>query len=638
MIIKILFSAIIFSFCLWGIGDIIRNYSASKTVLSVNRTKFSVESFLREYTQEKNRIRNIGSKPLSEKEMKKLHVDQLVLDKMINDAVLEQAFNKFNIIIPKKTIAAVIHSMPQFQDHGTFNSRLYETAMRRSGISEAGFLAQIRDNLARTQLLQPLVSGYKIPEMIKDILEKDFVNQKTVLLAKMKVSDVKLDKKLTEADYKDFYESNSEKYKVKETRNCSIFVGDFTKLAESLDVSQEEVDKYFEENKSLYEPKETRNFERFAFETKEDADKAWNMINRGTSTQEIIKNFTPDMEEIENQDKSDFPKEIGDVLFGLKESKSSPVYAIGDKFYIYKVSKINRAKARSEKDIKAEIAKELKEERMNTPEFCAKVKEMKDKIDDGFGSGKSVETMVKETGMKQVDLTDLQKDSDAKLAEIASDEETRHELMEAIFSTDENQASQIIDSRASDTLSFVVFTRKVVPAQIPAYEKIKETVKDDCINEMKNEVAISQIDGIMKNSEGAAKEVSKMKGSKKFKISKKDIMTFEKTHSAEVKRILEDIPNPNVMMNILSAIKVGEATYFKATEGEYYVVAIEDMSQTQTADAEFSKALSNYIDSASANDIIPLSMNAFKKDTKIKIEHKLIEEITKTNDEEEQNY
>ncbi|MDR3030977.1 MAG: SurA N-terminal domain-containing protein [Holosporales bacterium] len=638
IIIKILFGTIIFSFCLWGIGDIIRNYSASKSVFSVENAKVSVETFTRQYNQEKQRIRNIGSKPLSDEEMRKLNISKIVLDKMIQDTVLEQAFNKLNIIVSKQSVLFVIQSMPEFQNNGVFDETLYATAIKRAGISEAGFLAQIRESLARTQFLHPIAVGYKLPNIIKNIIEKDFEANRTVLIAKIKPFDISLEKTPSSEELKEYFANNTGKYKKQETRDCAILVVDYKNLCSEIIVSQEEINNYYEENKAAYAPKEYRDFERFVFENREDADKAWNMLNKGMASRNIAKKFTPKIEIIRKIEKSDFPLEIGQELFNLKLSKTSAVYPIGDKFYIYRVANIDKSKAKSELEIKKEIALSLQNEKMNTPEFYSKIKSMKNKIDDGFGSGKSIETIAKETGMKIVELKDFKKSHDNKeLVNVIKDEDTRTEIIDSIFSTEENQASQTIDSRETDTMSYVVYTRKIYPEKVPDYEQIAETVKKDFILDEKNQKAIEQIDLINKKGANAAAEVSKLTGVKSFRLSKKSFLLHEKNHSKEAERILKEIPNPGTVLNILSSIKNGHSIYFKIENGDYIVIAVKNIEQASNRDPEFSKMVSNYIDSNMANDIIPIVLNTLKKQMKIKVDNKLIEEITKTSDDAENN-
>lgn len=634
LIIKILFAAIIFSFCLWGVGDIIRNYSASKTIFSVENTKISVDQFLREYSQEKQRIRNIGSKPLSDKEMEKLDIKNLVLNKLVNEVVLDQMYNKLGIIVPNKTLIEIVHSLPEFRNKdGIFDERIYEVAIRRSGISEQGFLNQIRNNVARNQLLHPVIAGYKLPKFIEECVAREFEGKNTILLSKINLNSVQFNKEVTKSELKQYYENNKQKYQRPETRDISILIIDYRDLAESIAIDENDVEKYYAENKNSYNPKEKRDFERFIFDSKEDADKAWNMMNNGAKSVDIIKKLTPDMENVKGIAVSDLPSEIAKELFNLKLMKTSEVYNISGKYYIYRSTKIYQEKGKSKKETKDQIRQELRNEKMNSPEFYSKIKEMKNKIDDGFGSGKSIEEISKETGMKIVNISELEKDfENSKLNDIIKDEDTRTEVINEIFSTDENQVTQTIDSKEIDTLSYAVLIKKIKPASIPEFEEITEKVKNDFVLEKKDKSTLNKIGEIME-AKNPIQDLKKSFSIKNFKFSKKDLLLSQKINNSEVNRILQEIPNPNVVLNIISNLKSGEVNYFKLSENEYIVVGIEKIEKSSSASSDFAKVISTYLANSTAADVLPISLIAFKNNLKINIDQKLVDEMTKKEDE-----
>lgn len=634
LIIKILFAAIIFSFCLWGVGDIIRNYSASKTIFSVENTKLSVDQFLREYSQEKQRIRNIGSKPLSDKEMEKLDIKNLVLNKLVNDIVLEQMYNKLGIIVPKRTLIEIVHSLPEFRNKdGNFDERVYEIAIRRSGISEQGFLNQIRNNVARNQLLHPIIAGYKLPKFIEECVAKEFENRNTVLLSKVDLDSVEFNKDITESELKQYYENNKQKYQRPETRDISVLIIDYRNLAKSINIDENSVEKYYIENKDSYRPKEKRNFERFIFDSKEDADKAWTMMNRGAKSSEVIKKLTPDMENVKGIAKSDLPSEIAKELFNLKLTKTSEVYSINGKYYIYRLTKVFQEKGKSEKEIKDQIREELRSEKMNSPEFYSKIKEMKNKIDDGFGSGKTIEEISRETGMKVINISDLEKNfENSKLNDIIKDEDTRTDVINEIFSTEENQVTQTIDSKETDTLSYAILIRKIIPASIPEFKKIIEKVRFDFILEKKDKSTLNKIGEIIE-SENPIQEFKKAFPIKNFRFSKKDLLLSQKINNSEVNSILREIPNPNAVLNIISSMKSGEVNYFKLSDKEYIIVGIEKIEKASVSSSDFAKVTSTYLSNSTASDVLPVSLIAFKNNLKIKIDRKLVDEMTKKEDE-----
>ena len=77
---KILFTAIILSFGLWGVGDIIRHVSETKTAISVGKYKISAEQLDREYSQMKQNIKTMGAKPLTEEDFNSLNGKEIILN------------------------------------------------------------------------------------------------------------------------------------------------------------------------------------------------------------------------------------------------------------------------------------------------------------------------------------------------------------------------------------------------------------------------------------------------------------------------------------------------------------------------------------------------------------------------------
>lgn len=633
-VIKILFAAIILSFCLWGVGDIIKNYASSKAVFTVERERFTVDQFLREYSQEKQRIRNIGSKPLSDAELERLNIKGLVLDKLVNSAVLEQIYGKLGIVIPKKTLINVVHSLPQFQRDGMFNSRMYEMTIRRSGMSEQGFLQGVRDNLARTQLLHPIVAGYKIPTIVKDIIAKDFESKYTVLVSKVDLNSIACNSDVGDAELRQYYDNNPDRYKKTETRDVSILLVDYSKLAKGLVVDEAEVDAIYNNNKESYKSAETRDFERFTFEDRRDANKAWELLNRGTPTRDVIKKLTPDMEEVREAKQSDFPEKVGKDLFSLKKGNASDVYELNGRFYIYRLMNVTSNKGRSVAEIKSEIRDELRSDMLNSPEFYLKIKDMKNKIDDGFGSGKSIDVIAQETGMQIRKLSGLKLNEDRKdLTEIIPDADTRSEVLAHIFKTDAGQASQTIDSHETDTLSYVVVVDNVQPSVVPEFDTIKDQVKRDYILEKMDESLVKDLNEITEDSKTAISQIKKKFKVNSFKFSKKDILTQQTSVNPEVSRILKLIPNPNFVLHIMSNLKNGGVEYHKISDTEYLVCGIASIDKSQQVSKDSFDVVSQYIDSGTANDVVSSTLEAFKKTMKIKIDSKLVDEVTKTSDE-----
>ncbi|MDR0630792.1 MAG: SurA N-terminal domain-containing protein [Holosporales bacterium] len=615
--IKIIFGAIIVSFCLWGVGDIVRNYSASRPVITVKSSKISVESFIREYNQEKQRIRNSINSSISDNDIKKFNIAGTIIENMTQRLVFREALKKLGITVSNKTVLEFIQSVPEFQKDGYFDVEIYESLLRKAGISEATFANQTRESVERIQLFHPIVIGYKIPKFIRRQIAEEFESQHTLFISKIKISDMKFDETPTKKDLKEYFNANKEKYKLPEIRNIAILIIDYKKFLSDFKVNENDVDRVYKESKNSYRKAETRDFERFAFDRKEDADKAWVLINKDISAKKIEKKFALKVEIVQDIYASDFPKDIGKHFFELKLNESSSVLHIGEKYYIYRVVRINSPKQLSESEIKTKIREEMQSEQVNSPEFFKKIKEVKNNIDDWLGAGKSINDIVKkEKGLELIELKGSLKNMDEKLTKITKDQDAIKELKEAIFSTEEQQASQNIDSK--ENRSFVVYINKIEKSHTQPFEKIYDKVEKDFIFSNQSKEAEDKVYAIMNNGATAVDEVIKMKEVKQVKISKKDLIM---NHN-KLEGILKEIPFDTIMRAL--SIKNGEVTQFK-NANEYVIIGKKATEKAENLTEKFINVISNYIDQESEKDIMSIMPIVFKKWFSANINKKLID-------------
>jgi sortase (surface protein transpeptidase) len=251
------------------------------------------------------------------------------------------------------------------------------------------------------------------------------------------------------------------------------------------------------------------------------------------------------------------------------------------------------------------------------------------KVDDGFGSGKSIDVLAKETGLSAVELRGLKKgNDDAKLTELVPNKEVRDRILESAFSTDKDQASQNIDSDEDD-VSYVVYVRDIEQSSVPPFEKIIANVRGDYIFDKKDKMASEKAVSIVNHGTAAAEEVMKLKGGRRFKLSKKDVILREKVRSSAVEAIVREVPNLNAVMHALSFLRKGEAIQFKLDEkkDEYVVISIEDIEKNEASTSEFGETMDKFIAQGAAGDIVEIAMQAFREPLSVDVDHELIDKV-----------
>lgn len=623
---KILFSAIILSFGLWGVGDIIRHVSETKTAVSVGKYKISAEQLDREYSQMKQNIKTMGAKPLTEEEFNKMNGKEIILNNIIDKAVETETIRQLGIIVPRKSLANIIYSLPEFQTNGVFDEKLYVSLLRQSGMSESGLLLQIKNSISRNQLFHPIISGYKVPDFIRNKLGAVYESSKTVYLSIFDVNDVQNVKEPNDDILKQYYENNKTKYKQPETRSIALLKVDYTKFIEEIKITEQEIDDYYNNNKEAFKGIETRDFERFEFSTKEEANNAHSKLAQDSSDR-VKEKLVANGQLLKEMKKEEFPNDVSKDIFSLKEGNISSVYSIGGKYYIYLLTKINAPIEKDMSEIRKEIKSIIQNERVNTPEFYSSIKEIKNKIDDSFAAGKDVDKVAKETKAEVIEIEDITKDSDEFIKQYVPDEETRKEVQETIFLTNENQASPIIESKDIDTVSYVVWVRKINKESIPELDKIKDKVKDDYIFENKEKEVTNIMNDMIENNTNMLEQIKSIKNTKKFVIAKKDLMT--KSDNKDLQEIMETLKSYEILNEILSTLHKNDSKYYKIAKDKYAFVHVSDINQPEQASNTILYMLGQFLKNSISNDIVLLAKKDFKNRQNIKKHDKVIDERTK---------
>ena len=119
-----------------------------------------------------------------------------------------------------------------------------------------------------------------------------------------------------------------------------------------------------------------------------------------------------------------------------------------------------------------------------------------------------------------------------------------------------------------------------------------------------------------------------------FKFKKRDLLMNTNETSADVKKILQLIPNRDALMNVIMGLRAGEITFYKLDSERYMAIGIKNTSKSQKPEPKFYDLVSRYVDNSAESEVIGIAIDAFKKVSNIKIDNKLIEEITKNSDEQ----
>ena len=256
-IAKIIIGLLIVSLSIWGMDAIVGGFSGEPEVATVNGEDITEREFLRVVQIESQRrlseMENPDPSLLDEDQVR-----QDVLDALIQQKVMTLNAEDQGLELSDADIDSLITQMPQFQVDGTFNRDRFVSAVRNMGMGVAEFRETMRKQYVVNQIRAGISqSGVVTDENVAQLLRiqnqtRDF---RVTTLSADAVSD---QVEVTEADVEAYYDENQDAFKLPESVDASYIVLSLAALAETIDVSDDQLRDYYEQRSSELAREERR--------------------------------------------------------------------------------------------------------------------------------------------------------------------------------------------------------------------------------------------------------------------------------------------------------------------------------------------------------------------------------------------
>lgn len=271
--VKIILGLIILSFVFAGVGSYIvggSNNSAAK----VGNVEIGRGEFEQAYQNERNRMQaqlgdyfsNLLADPSYVESFRKS-----VLDRMVNDLLLEQHAESLGLRVSDTQVRTMILEMPQFQVDGKFDQEIYQAALRRAGFSADSFAEYLRRDLVRNQLITAIQgSDFSLPGEV-EAQSKLLTQTRDIKKVTLSLADFSAKAELSEEEINEYYQLNPESYTRPEQVKVAYVELSAQKLKENIEISDEQAEKYYQEHIDKYSSEEQRRVSHILIEGDDEA-------------------------------------------------------------------------------------------------------------------------------------------------------------------------------------------------------------------------------------------------------------------------------------------------------------------------------------------------------------------------------
>lgn len=382
---KIFIGLLVISFAVWGVADIFGGYR-SQALVTVGDTEVDAEEFRFAFQREMQQVgRQIGSS-ISLDQARALGLDRRVLGRMITEATLDNDADERGLGISDEAIARSITRDPSFQDgSGNFNRAYFEQVLRANGLTEARYIASERQRHLRQQIATAIGTTGEPPRLLLEAVHRFQNEERTIDYVTLNAGMTDPVGDPAEADLAEYFEGNKAQFRAPETRKIEIIDVTPDKLAESIEVSEEDIAASYEIRADQYQSAEKREIHQIVFPSMEEAEAASQRIKTGAGFAAIAEErglSQADLSLGRVEKSAMIDKGVAEAAFSLREGQVSEPVKTALGAVIVKVIDVEPGSEKTLDDVREEIRKELAHEKAT-----GKVLDIYDAVEDERASG-----------------------------------------------------------------------------------------------------------------------------------------------------------------------------------------------------------------------------------------------------------
>lgn len=254
----------------------------ARSVASVGEREIPAETYARELQAELRRAQAATGRPVTMSELRAEGRDAAVLGSLLGRAALDAEARELGLSAGDERVRDVVVSLPAFAGEEGFDVERYRLALGRTGLSEAEFEAEIRDEAARDIVLAALGGAALPPPAYREAMLRHIGETREVAYALLDEDDLEAPvPDPTGEELAAWFAENAEDFTVPETRRLTYAVLRPEALAGEVEVSEEAIRALYDDRAEEFVRPERRLVERLVFPDEEAAAEAAARIEAG---------------------------------------------------------------------------------------------------------------------------------------------------------------------------------------------------------------------------------------------------------------------------------------------------------------------------------------------------------------------
>jgi peptidyl-prolyl cis-trans isomerase D len=397
---KIFIGLLVFSFAIWGIGDMFRG-AGERDVAQIGNVKISAESFRQLYQERLQQVSRQLGRGLGPDQARSLGIDRQLLAEIVSETVLDEKARALGLAIDEATLVRRIQDNPLFHGPGgRFDSLRFNELIRTAGYTESRYVDSERRLLLRQQIARSLGGELAPPAVLQEALRRYESEERTIEYVTLGADQAGAQASPSEAELLAYFEERKASFRAPEYRALVVVPLTPETLAAATEISDAELRKEFEARRDSYSAPERREVAQIVFTQPGAAEAAASRIAGGAGFEDIVAEQNKKPEEVSLglvARREILDPAVGDAAFQLAEGEVSKPVKGRFGSVLLRVSRIEPAREPVFEEIAERLRTDIAQGRAHRDLF-----DHYDRIEDERAGGATLSEAAAKIGVKPV--------------------------------------------------------------------------------------------------------------------------------------------------------------------------------------------------------------------------------------------
>jgi peptidyl-prolyl cis-trans isomerase D len=588
-VVKVLFALLILTFGVWGIGDIFRSRGTDTVVATVGDQSIRAEELQTALRRALEQLSARFGSALDLQQAKQLGLVDQTLAQLIDRGLIDQEAARLKLDISDDLIRNVITENPNFRgSDGRFDRSLFGAVLAANNLTEDQYVALLRRDIPRNDLLHAVTAGAVVPQSAVDLLYRYRNEKRTADIVALPIAGAPDAGQPSEDELNAFYEKHPDLFRAPEYRGFSLVSLDPSDIAKDIEIPEAKLKEEYDQRQDELQIPERRDVEQILAPSEEKATEAEAALAAGTDWREVatkIAGQDPETIDLGLMRRDEMPSALGEVAFDLPLNKPSEPVKTPLGWHILRVVKIEPPVTQSFDAAKPKLEADLAHQ-----EAVDRIYKVANKADDALAGGATLSDVAEKFGLKAttVEAVDVGgRDPQEKPVTLPV---SAGDVLKLAFATSEGQTSRVTET--PDGAIFALRTDKVIASQVKPLDEVKDKAVAAWQADRRREIVAKQAEELAA-AVSPETRLATVAGEKGLKATTSPPFTRHPENDTAV---------PPPLVAKLFAAKPGEVVTASDPTGSY-VAQLDEVQRPENVSQTAAAGLSHELDTAQQADL-----------------------------------